>query len=169
MKTDVCLLSAAVGAAGVIIASAAIPAELPREGAFDAAVILKGRPLQSNAVGKTSEAEFGAWEGGGPWSVTGPFPPIREHVLALYQIMNGMIESHSYNIDTDSDGDQIVWKGGPEPRLRSVPTEHGTLQAIYGTGKYAGISGTNKYICEHTQSASGETVSCRGQITYKLP
>ncbi|MGC2199023.1 MAG: hypothetical protein WA633_02580 [Stellaceae bacterium] len=167
MKLRVCLMSAAVGG---IVASAAIPAELPKEGAFDAKVILTGRPLQSNSVGKKAgEAEFGAWSGDGPESVSIPFPSIRVHVLTLYQYMNGMIESHGYVIDTDSDGDQIVWKSASEPRPPNVPTEPGTNQAIFGTGKYAGISGTNKYICEHSQSASGDTVSCRGQITYKLP
>ena len=170
MKSCVSILSAAVGAAGGIIASAAIPAELPKEGAFEAKVILTGRALQSNAVGKmANEAEVGAVEWDGPWTVSTPFPSIREHVLALYQRMNGMHESKGYIINTDSDGDQIVWKLGSEPRPITNPTQHSENQAIYGTGKYAGISGTNKWSCEFGQDASGMTNSCRGQITYKLP
>ena len=108
MKLRVSILSAAVGAAGGIIAAVAISAELPKEGAFEAKVILTGNTLQAITVGKkVNEAAVGSIEWDGPWTAGTPFPSMKEHVVQLFRDMNGVVEFHGYDVNTDSDGDRL--------------------------------------------------------------
>jgi len=62
--------------------------------------------------------------------------------------MGTIAEERGYCVETDPDGDQVLWR-----TLNAKTDLQGVSEALLGTGKYTGISMRAKATCQ--QSATG--------------
>ncbi len=163
------VMSAALIATG-LLATTAFAGESQKEVSFTAKGAIAGKFVQGVPIGKITdnipEAFVGLYDESGSWT-GGPHPGTRRCV-GDFTVVKGMAESHDVCIDTDADGDVIVWKMTPEARSMAVPTMKGTGEAVWGTGKYAGVTGASTFTCESSGNPSGYTNECESQVTYKF-
>jgi hypothetical protein len=99
-------------------------------------------------------------------------PEICPGYLGVDQVIDGVAEEHGDCIDTDKDGDQILWKTTEEPRHYFTPIIAITEEAVAGTGKFSGRSTTQTLNCGYSMSGEDESVfgwDCDVHGKYKLP
>ena len=63
----------------------------------------------------------------------------------------------------------MLWKATPSAHAMDSPGMPVTSEAMWGTGKYAGISGTITSSCKSEGDPKGYTISCDTQGNYKTP
>ena len=100
---------------------------------------LEGKIIQGDGVGKNGETFALIYEETGTGSANGP--DHKMHCLGVIQGGAGsIVEQHGYCIETDPDGDQVMWKVTPAAHLMTAPTTLAVHEAFAGTGKYSGIA-----------------------------
>jgi hypothetical protein len=92
----------------------------------------------------------------------------------LVDITNGMTQYRGYCVGTDPAGDQLVGDDASDGKYpEDAKSPRGMLTFTTGTGKYAGISGSQKYICHFPdfRAATAGTMLqyCTLKGNYKLP
>jgi hypothetical protein len=164
-------LSAATLSAAMAVGAAAMAADLPKEGTFS--VTWSGAAtFKATAIGK--ERLVFAWDENSLAVGTGLFDHMTWHCFGLGDIANGMAQWNGYCVGTDTAGDQIAANVASDGKYaadaKSFP---GLATLTTGTGKYAGISGSWKYVGhgpEFRTAAEGTYVEYGNlQGSYKLP
>ena len=114
---------------------------------------LSGMVVQADNVGNHNEGFTAIYETSGTGSGEGPDHKL--HCLAILQGAVGAISGESgYCVETDPDGDQVLWKMTPAPHSMNATKDlQGVWETLLGTGKYSGVSITTKVTCQ--QSATG--------------
>jgi hypothetical protein len=69
-----------------------------------------------------------------------------------------------YCVDTDQDGDKVVWK-----LVGSKVPDGGSGEVIMAGGKYTGMSGKSTSDCTHGGSLSSYVGHCDVERTFKFP
>lgn len=133
-------------AAAALVGMAVVAAEGPKQTAVGTKYALSGKVVQADGIGKNGETFALIYEENGTASGIGPDHKL--HCLGVVQGAAGMIaEQHGYCIETDLDGDQVLWKVTPAAHpLGLTAALQAVHEALAGTGKYAGISMTWKSI-----------------------
>jgi hypothetical protein len=132
--------AAIVGAA--LVGTAAVAVEAPKPMSVGTKYALAGKVMQADGIGKNGETYALIYEENG--TASGAGPDHKMHCLGVLQGAAGKIEEqHGYCIETDLDGDQVLWRvtPAPHPMAGAIQAVH---EAVSGTGKYAGISMTLK-------------------------
>ena len=169
MQPRTCMLSAFTLTAALSFGSAAMAADLPKEGTFTATYSGAGT-YKATSLGK--ERALGAFDENGLSVGTGLFDHMTWHCWGLFNITNGMGQAHGYCVATDPAGDQIAAEVGDEKHDVSKPFGvKGTF--TMGTGRYAGISGGWTLLAHSPEfkTAEGSYVQygTSSQGSYKLP
>jgi len=111
---------------------------------------LAGQVLQADNVGSHSEGFTAVYELSGTGSGEGPDHKL--HCLAILHGAAGEVAGENgYCVETDPDGDQVLWKTTPTPHAMSATKDlEGVWETLLGTGKYTGVSITTKVTCQQT-------------------
>lgn len=170
MQPRTCMLSAFTLSAAMLFGTAAIAGDLPKEGTFSGTFSAYGTS-KATAVGK--ELLLNAFDENGLSVGNGLFDHMTWHCWGLFDITNAMAQHHGYCVVTDPAGDQIAGSFASDGRYPAdAKSISGAFTFITGTGKYAGISGGNKYVGhpEFRTAAEGTFVIHNTfQGSYKLP
>jgi hypothetical protein len=113
---------------------------------------LSGKVVQADNVGKHGEGFAAIYELNGTASGKGP-----DHKLRCFGTMHGAMGTiageHGYCVETDPDGDQVLWKMTPAPHSAGAMTDlQGVWEALLGTGKYTRISMATGLRCQQSQT-----------------
>ena len=114
---------------------------------------VSGKVVQADNVGKHGEGFIASYESNGTASGKGP-----DHKMHCFGIMQGSMgtiaEEPEYCVETDPDGDQVLWKITTAPHSVSAKTDiQNVWEALLGTGKYTGISMRAKSTCQVSSTA----------------
>jgi class 3 adenylate cyclase len=123
------------------------------QASFPSKTALVGKVLGADNVGTHGQGFAAVYELNGTASGNGP-----DHKLHCFGILQGaagaIVGERQYCVETDPDGDQVVWKVTPAPHPMSATKDlQSVSETIQGTGKYSGVSITTKATCQ--QSATG--------------
>ena len=94
------------------------------------------------------------------------------HCYGLGDFTNGIGEERGYCVATDPGGDQAAGDLATEKHAVDAKSSSGSVTWAAGTGKYAGITGIHKFVCDNTFRAAGEGTffnHCTNNGSYKLP
>jgi hypothetical protein len=75
----------------------------------------------------------------------------------------------TYCIDTDQDGDELVWKFVPEDLVYAASFSNDLSEIVTGSGKYDGMTGKGKTHCEYRGHMDEWTAICTNESSFKLP
>ena len=145
-------------AAAAFAGTVTVAAEAPKDSSFASKFEVSGKVLQDIGVGR-GEAFALIYEE----ETTAPGGSGHEtHCLGVMQgAADKIVEQHGYCLETDKDGDQVLWKVTPEANhsanAQSLPALN---EAVAGTGKYAGVSAAFKTICNVTKPGREYELSC---------
>jgi len=146
--------------AAVVVAAlgmAVLAAEAPKPTNVGLKYALTGKIVQADGLGKNFETFAAIYEENGTASGNGP--DHKMHCLGVQQGgAGGVAEQHGYCIETDPDGDQVMWKVTPAPHAGTAILQS-VHEALGGTGKYAGITTTMK---------STDQAEMTGPMSYRL-
>ena len=169
MSEHALMLAAVAAAATMLIAGSTLAAETAKEGTYSGKIDFKGKFTEKIRLG-----EFDQY-----WAVTleehgtsSGDQPVKSQCLGVGRDINGEWEVHSYCVDTDVDGDQILWKLTDGPRRFTETVVTRTEEALTGTGKYSGRSATQTLNCVWTVGSEDETSigwKCEIHGDYKQP
>ncbi len=161
MRSHSYWLPALAIAAGSLLGTAALAAEASKDAIFAGKFEVNGKVIQGVDVGRNGGfaliyEEDTTAAGGSDHQM---------HCLGVMQGTQGtaerIVEQHGYCVETDKDGDKVLWKVTPEANhsvnVQSLP---GTAEALDGTGKYHGISKTIKSTCNVTVPGPNYVLSC---------
>jgi hypothetical protein len=178
LKVEVCmriyssLLSATAVAAAALVGIAAAAAEGPKP--LPTKITTKGE-IQADVIGKNVEEfyltgkyftgpnveagiafteENGTAEGNEPHE-------RKVHCFGVWRSASDTImETHAFCIETDADGDQVLWRiSAAAPHSAEAAIVKNVNEAIMGTGKFAGISGTFNATCQMSWTGYGKYLS----------
>ena len=171
MQPHTCKLSAFTLSTAIFFGTAAIAGDLPKEGTFTATSSFYGT-YKATLIGK--ELILNAFDENGLSVGSGLLDHMTWHCWGLYDITNGKAQHHGYCVATDPAGDQIGSSFASDGRYPAdAKSFSGAVTFISGTGKYAGISGGDKYVGhapEFRTAAEGTFVEYTTiQGSYKLP
>jgi hypothetical protein len=158
------LLSATgVAVAAAVVGIAAVAVEAPKPMSVWTKFALAGKVMKADGIGKNGETFAAIYDEIGTSSGNGP--DHKWHCLGVQQGAAGAIaEQHGYCIETDPDGDQVLWKITPPPHPLGPVTVQTVHEAIAGTGKYAGISMTIK-TTDQAEGTGPMAYAVKGQVT----
>lgn len=146
-------------------------AELPKEGACHLKVKLEAKQTldQLSAVGdgilSWDENEEATKVDCGPTQ----WPPMREHCFGFGELDGKFAVSTGYCIDTDQDGDKIVWKLPPSKYPQYSTTSSYSSDVLMSSGKYKGMSGKSTWACVYSGSFTTAVGVCDVEMTFKFP
>ena len=144
MQTHESLLSAVTLSTVTLFATAAMAADLPKEGVSSGTfwyfVTVKATP-----VGK--ERLLTNWDGNGLSFMSGFADHMSWHCWGAGDYTNGAGLDQGYCVGTDISGDQLIDIFADDKHALDAKSYGGTDKWSGGTGKYAGISGGGKSIC----------------------
>jgi hypothetical protein len=171
MKPRTCTLSLVTLSAAVLLGTAALAGDLPKEGTFNATYSSAGT-FKASPIGK--EGLLSNFDENGFTLGNGLLDHVTWHCFGLYEVMKGMAQYRGYCIGTDPAGDQVateVVSDGKYPA--DAKTSRGTATFTASTGKYAGISGGFTFVNhspEFKTAADGTYVQYgTSEGSYKLP
>jgi hypothetical protein len=167
MQSRTCLFSAFTLSVAMVFGAAALAADLPKEGTFSGTYSGFGT-FKATLVGK--ERVVAVWDANAITVGKGIWDHVSWHGSGQDNITSGISHVRGYFVGTDSDGDNIV-VDLPEVTHPAGKAFNGTLLLTSGTGKYAGISGSFKSVCDNGfRTAEGTFAeSCANEGSYKLP
>jgi hypothetical protein len=156
--------------ATVLLGTAAMAADLPKEGKFTATYHGVGT-YKSAAMGK--DTVISAWDETGYTVSDGLFDHLTWHCMGIYDAASGMAKYSGHCVTTDPAGDQIASDVVSEGTAAvDAKATHGKGVFTGGTGKYAGISGGWTFVThtgEYKVSADNTYVQNNtNEGTYKL-
>jgi hypothetical protein len=171
MQTHKCLWSAFTILVAAAFATAAIAADLPKEGTYSGTYSNPGT-YKAYPIGK--ERAAGSWEADGLTVGIGFLDHTTWHCFGLSDIASGTAQWHGYCVLTDPAGDQIMTNVASEEHAMDVKSFGASGKFIAGTGKYVGIGGDLTFICrnnaEFRTAAAGTYVFYADlKASYKLP
>ena len=170
MQPSKCMLRAAALSAAMILGSAAMAADLPKEGRYSYTYSGAGT-YKATAVGK--ERLLFAWDENGLSVGSGLFDHMTFHCWGTGDATNGVGHFQGYCVGTDPAGDHVAVDIATDHPLDAKSFDV-INKLTTGTGKYAGISGGGTFVNHGPQfrtAAEGTSVSY-GTLqdgTYKLP
>ena len=145
--------------------------ELPKEGAckFNSKLAGKLDTDKSNAVGSDAIESWGE-----TLTVTmdcgqTQWPAMKQQCFGFDELIGSLRSSFGYCLDTDSDGDRILWKLIPGKRGRNSAMSNGSAEVLMAGGKYKGMSGKSTSRCGYSGSEVAWTGLCDGEMTFKFP
>jgi hypothetical protein len=158
----------------VAVAWSVFPAtstELPKEGAckFNSKLSGKLDTDKSSAVGSDAIESWGETItitmdcGQTQW------PAIKQQCFGFDELIGALRFSSGYCLDTDSDGDRILWKLVPGKRGRNSAMSNDSAEVLMAGGKYKGMSGKSTSRCGYSGSEVEWTGLCDGGMTFKFP
>ena len=112
MSEHALMLAAVAAAATMLIAGSTLAAETAKEGTYSGKISFAGKITQKIRLGDSDRYFTEAYEEDGTSSSD---PPVKSRCLGVDQVIDGVVEGQSYCVDTDKDGDQILWKMTEEP------------------------------------------------------
>jgi hypothetical protein len=149
MRSFFYVLSAVAIAGGALFGTLAVAAG-PKEMGVGNKFALAGKIVQGDVAKGGTFA--GIYEENG--TAAGNGPDHKMHCLGVMQgTSDAVVEQHGYCMETDTDGDQVLWKVTPAGHPLNSPISLATHEALVGTGKYAGISGTLNSTCQVSPGA----------------
>jgi hypothetical protein len=163
------MLAAVAAAATMLIAGSTLAAETAKEGTYSGKISFAGKITKKVPLGENDRSFTQAFEMEGTSSSD---PPVKSRCLGVAQVIDGVLEEHGDCVDTDKDGDQILWKTTEEPRHYYTPIIAITEEAVAGTGKFSGRSATQTLNCGYSTLGEDESVfgwDCDVHGKYKLP
>jgi hypothetical protein len=153
------LLSAAAVATATVVGIATASAEGPPV----ATKTTTNGDVQDDFIGKKQEAGM-AFSGMSLFEANGTAegngPERKVHCYGVSQSTSDKImETHAFCIETDPDGDQVLWRLSTAPHSAMAAIVKNVNEAVMGTGKYAGISGTFDSTCQMSWTGYGKYLS----------
>jgi hypothetical protein len=138
MQSRTCILSAFTLSTGMALGTAAMAAELPKEGTFSGTETANGT-YKLYPIGK-DRAVFN-FELDGVIVGIGLVDHVTRHCYGDGNIAGSLEWAHCTCIWTDTAGDQIVWAANSDKHEHDKAYNWTGGAFIGGTGKYAGITG----------------------------
>jgi hypothetical protein len=172
MRSPTRVLSAFSLSAGLIFATVAKAADLPKQGTFSGTYFAFGT-YKLTPIGK--ELFLSVWDENGLSVGNGFLDHLTWHCWGLYDAVKGFAQSNGYCVGTDPDGDQIAGNAASDGRYAADAKSSKSLVTFTtGTGKYTGISGgitTADHTNEFRPAAEGTYLQYASpfQGSYKLP
>jgi hypothetical protein len=152
----------ALGGSAWLIWRTLAPTQMPRPQIVLAAKFeFTGKVVQADDVGAHGEGFTAIYESSG--RSLGEGPDHTWHCLGLMRGAAGEIAGESeYCVETDPDGDQVLWKVTTAPHALSATKDvKGVFETILGTGKYTGVSASMTLTCQPSYTGlTGWTVQC---------
>jgi hypothetical protein len=171
MRTHKCLWSTFTVLVAAAFTTAAIAADLPKEGTYSGMYSNPGT-YKAYPVGKERVAV--SWEADGATVGTGFLDHTTWHCFGLEDVASGAQQWHGYCILTDPAGDQIMTSVISERHTQDAKNFGATGTFTAGTGKFTGIEGGITLLChnnaEFRTAAAGTYVFLADlKAGYKLP
>ena len=171
MQPRTCMRSAFALSAAMFLGTAAMAADLPKEGTFSGSYYAFGT-FKATRVGK--DLLLGVFDDNGPSLGNGLLDHTTWHCWGLANFVNGVGAPHGSCVATDPAGDQISFDFEQEKwSLATGKNVHETAKITGGTGKFAGISGGFPWVVhvnEFRTAVEGTyAVYATYQGSYKLP
>jgi hypothetical protein len=150
----------------------ATSAELPKQGACKVSSKLEGKLDldKSSSVGSNGIESWGETAtitvdcGQTQW------PAIKEErCFGLDELIGVLRFSTGYCLDTDADGDRVLWKLVPSKRGKNSAMSSDSSEVLMASGKYQGMSGKSTYRCGYSGSEVEWSGLCDGEMTFKFP
>jgi hypothetical protein len=162
------VLAAVAAAATMLIAGSTLPAETAKEGTYSGKLRFVGKVTQQINIGENGRDFISASEEDGKSSSD---PPVKFHCLSVDEDVNGVFEKQGFCVDTDNDGDQVLWKFTEDPHHSMMAVITRTEEEIVGTGKFEGRSATQTLRCAYAEPPGEVTYAwdCDVHGKYKLP
>ena len=144
------LLLACSFGAGACLTLPATSAELPKEGTCHFKVELEGKKdidrsssIGSNGITGWDEAHIVTGDCG-----QAQWPSMKEQCFGFDELIDGFAFTNGYCLNTDEDGDKLLWKFGPFKNKQNSPVLSGALaEVLMSSGKYKGISAKSTSDC----------------------
>jgi hypothetical protein len=168
MQRHTCILSALTA---MFFGISAMAADLPKQGTYSGTLSGFGT-TKATQIGK--ERLLMVYDLNALDLTNGLLDHFTWHCFGLVDTTNGMTQYRGYCVGTDPAGDQVVGDDVSDGKYpQDAKSFSGMLTLTTGTGKYAGISGSQKYIC-HLPDFRPATVGtffqyCTQSGNYKLP
>ena len=142
-------LTIAAGAflTSLTLGTAAIGADLPKEGTFKGTFSSYG----TYKTTKVGDLSLNMFDETGPQLTDGFADHVALHCWGFSETANGTMTQHGYCLGTDPSGDQIASRFAGE-KATQYKGMKGTNTFISGTGKFAGVSGTLHYVVHASES-----------------
>jgi|ERR1700733_4634865 hypothetical protein len=171
MRPRTCILSAFTLSTAMACGVAAVAADLPKEGTYNADYTAFGA-FKPTAIGK--ERVLATFDENGLWLSKGFADRVTWHCFGLIDIPNGIEQFRGYCVGTDPNGDQLVTDISSDGRFPAdAKSFSAKVTLATGTGKYAGISGGGSATChgpEFRTAVEGTYATyCTNSGSYKLP
>jgi hypothetical protein len=97
------------------------------------------------------------------------WPAMKERCFGIDELTGGSRLSTAYCIDTDHDGDKVVWKLVPSKTSAYSQETSGSFEVLMASGKYTGMSGKLTFECGFSGSNAVYFGKCDGAMTFKFP
>ena len=97
------------------------------------------------------------------------WPSMRGHCFGSGELDGKFAISTGYCIDTDQDGDKIVWKLPATKYNQYSSTSSYSSDVLMANGKYKGLSGTSKWHCVYSGTFAVSVGDCNVEMTFKFP
>jgi hypothetical protein len=150
------------------LGTAAIGADLPKEGAFKGTFTSYG----TYKTTKVGDLALTAFDETGPQLTDGFVDHMTLHCWGTTEAANGTRTQNGYCVGTDPSGDQIASKFAGEKTAEDKAMK-GTSTFTSGTGKFAGVSGTLHYVPHAPEFRAPTEGTYVNYVTfegnYKLP
>ena len=141
----------------------------PKEGTYSGTFSGWGT-FKATQIGK--EKLLAVFDGNAVVLTTGLLDHTTWHCYGLGDFTNGIGEERGYCVATDPGGDQAAGDLAIEKHAVDAKSSSGSVTWAAGTGKYAGITGIHKFVCDNTCRATVEGTfleHCTNNGSYKLP
>jgi hypothetical protein len=161
MRTHKCLWPTFTVLVAAAFTTAAIAADLPKEGTYSGTYsnpgTYKAYPVGKERVAVSWEADGATW-----------------HCFGLEDVASGTQQWHGYCILTDPAGDQIMTSVISEKHTQDTKNFGATGTFTAGTGKFTGIEGGVTFLCHNnaefrTATAGTYVFLADLKAGYKLP
>lgn len=170
MRSRSSLLSA-ISLSSAMFCTAAMAADLPKEGVSSGTFSFVIGTFKATPVGK--EPLLAVWDGNGLSFTNGFCNHMGWHGWAMGDYTNGEGLDQSYCVAADTSGDQFIDIAIDDKHSLDAKSFSGTDRWSGGTGKYAGISGGGRYTCypaDFRSPTEGTFLAhCTLDWNYKLP
>jgi hypothetical protein len=165
------ILSAFTLGTAIAFGAAAMAADMPKEGTYNADYTSFGTS-KATAIGK--ERVLVTFDENSLWLSKGFAEHMTWHCFGLIDILSGMEQFHGYCVGLDPNGDQLVNDIVSDGKFPAdAKSFSGKVTITTGTGKYAGISGGGTFTCHlpEFRTAVEGTFSnyCVNLGSYKIP
>lgn len=170
MQPRACMLSACTLSTAMFVGTAAMAADLPKEGPFSGQYFAFGT-AKATPVGKVRL--ISVFDENGLTLATGLWDHSTWHCWGSADFTNGAGQGRGNCVSTDPAGDQILGSFEDEKHTPDQKNVRGAYTILMGTGKYVGISGRGMFVehgNEFRPTAEGSYVSYTTfEGSYKLP